>query len=130
MTVGAMARTKGAAGERELARLLTEVTGHDITRRVRNLKGEDDLQGLPGWSIECKRNKTGTPAQVSAWWRQAKRQAAAIGCEPVLFYRADFGQWRAVWNAELLLTDSRPCALPENATVEGNPQTWWAVCGM
>lgn len=125
-----MSRTKGARGERELAALLREVTGHDITRRVRNLKGEDDLQGLSGWSIEVKRYKAITPSLVATWWRQAKRQAAAIGCEPVLFYRADFGWWRAVWSAELLLTKSQPCELPENAIIEGDPQTWWAVCGM
>ena len=130
MTVGAMARTKGAAGERELARLLTEVTGHDITRRVRNFKGEDDLQGLPGWSIEAKRYKTITPGLMAMWWAQAQRQADAIGCEPVLFCRADRGLWRAVWSAELLLTKSQPCPLPERAIVEADPQTWWALCGM
>ena len=127
--MGAMSRSKGQSGERELAALLATITGHDVRRRVRNHAGDDDLEGMEGWSIECKRNKTATPAQVAAWWRQATRQASAVGREAVLFYRADFGQWRAVWSAELLLTDSQPCALPENATVEGNPQTWWAVCG-
>lgn len=125
-----MSRIKGKGGERELAALLTSITGMEVRRRVRNLKGEDDLEGIAGWSVECKRYKTITPALVAEWWQQAQRQAAAIGCEPVLLYRADFGQWRAVWNAELLLTKSQPCELPESATVEGNPQTWWAVCGM
>lgn len=124
-----MSRSKGQKGERELAALLASITGMDVRRRVRNHAGDDDLEGVAGWSIECKRNKTATPAQVAAWWRQATRQANAVCREAVLFYRADFGQWRAVWSAELMLTDSRPCALPENATVEGDPQTWWAVCG-
>lgn len=66
---------------------------------------------------------------MATWWAQAQRQADAIGCEPVLFYRADRGLWRAVWSAELLLTAAQPLPLPERATVEADPQTWWAVCG-
>ncbi|MBP8029227.1 MAG: hypothetical protein KAY73_04705 [Giesbergeria sp.] len=125
-----MSRTKGASGERELARLLTEVTGHDITRRVRNLKGEDDLQGLPGWSIEAKRYKTITPGLMAMWWAQAQRQADAIGCEPVLFCRADRGLWRAVWPAHLHQVqrpDSTRHALPTDAIIEAAPAVWWAL---
>ncbi|MDD2610516.1 MAG: hypothetical protein PHX60_12675 [Giesbergeria sp.] len=129
-----MSRTKGKVGERELARLLSELTGYTVARRVRNLAGEDDLQGLPGWSIECKRYAAITPALVAGWWAQAQRQAQAVGQEPVLFYRADKGAWRAVWDASLLLpsgqmllpTDGRPM-LPAGATVEACPVTWWAL---
>ena len=50
-----MSRTKGAAGERELAAALRELTGWDIRRRVRQHDGDSDLEGVPGWSIEVKR---------------------------------------------------------------------------
>lgn len=132
-----MSRNKGKVGERELARLLSALTGYTVARRVRNLAGEDDLQGLPGWSIECKRYATATPALVAGWWAQAQRQAQAVGQEPVLFYRADKGAWRAVWDASLLLpsgqmllpTDGRPM-LPAGATVETCPVTWWALVAL
>ena len=131
-----MSRTKGKVGERELASLLSDLTGYTVARRVRNLAGEDDLQGLPGWSIECKRYAAITPALVAGWWAQAQRQAQAVGQEPVLFYRADKGAWRAVWDASLLLpsgqmllpTDGRPM-LPAGATVEADPATRWALVG-
>ena len=127
-----MSRDKGKSGERELARLLSELTGHDVRRRVRNLKGEDDLEGLPGWSIECKRYATITPGLVAQWWAQAQRQAQATGAEPVLLYRADRGAWRAVWSASLMLPLSAPAddepGLADGATVEADLATWWMLC--
>lgn len=123
-----LSRTKGKCGERELARLLSELTGYQVARRVRNLAGEDDLQGLPGWSIEAKRYKAITPALIAGWWEQATRQAEAIGQEPVLFYRADRGQWRAVFSAELCNVNPEP--LPTTATLEADPATWWALVGL
>ena len=127
--VGAMSRTKGASGERELAALLTNITGMEVRRRVRNLKGEDDLEGCAGWSIEVKRYTAITPALVATWWQQAQRQAAAIGCKPVLFHRGDRGQWRAVWPAHLLQRpDNTHHALPIDATIEAAPAVWWALC--
>ena len=97
-----------------------------------NLKGEDDLEGLPGWSIECKRYATITPGLVAQWWAQAQRQAQATGAEPVLLYRADRGAWRAVWSASLMLPLSAPAddepGLADGATVEADPATWWMLC--
>lgn len=124
-----MSRTKGASGERELAALLTNITGMEVRRRVRNLKGEDDLEGVAGWSIEVKRYTAITPALVATWWQQAQRQAAAIGCKPVLFHRADFGQWRAVWPAHLhqVQHDDAQPALTTDATIEAAPAVWWAL---
>lgn len=125
--MGAASRTKGQTGERELAALLADLTGQDVRRRVRNHAGDDDLAGVPGWSIECKRYRATTPALVSDWWLQAQRQAQAAGCEPVLLYRADRGQWRAVWRAHLLAAPG--ASLPPGASVEACPATWWALCG-
>ena len=127
--MGAASRTKGQSGERELAGLLAGLTGHDVRRRVRNHRGDDDLVGLPGWALECKRYKAAPPALVAQWWQQAAAQAQAAGCEPALFYRADRGQWRAVWRAHLLLHHQHQPGLADSATVESDPATWWTLCG-
>lgn len=122
--MGGLSRTKGKVGERELASLLSALTGYTVARRVRQHDGDDDLMGLPGWSIECKRYATATPALVAGWWAQAQRQAQATGTKPVLLYRADRGAWTAVWPACLHLggTDTA-----EHLTA--TPSTWWAMAG-
>lgn len=99
--MGGLSRTKGKVGERELASLLSALTGYTVARRVRQHDGDDDLMGLPGWSIECKRYATATPALV-----------------------ADRGAWTAVWPACVHLggTDTA-----EHLTA--TPSTWWAMAG-
>ncbi len=94
-TMGKKSRDKGKAGERECARLIAELTGWEVRRRVRQCEGESDLEfvGVPGWSVEVKR--AAKPA-LNAWWRQTVAQAKE--CEhPVLFYRIDRQQWVARW---------------------------------
>jgi len=61
-----LSRNKGKAGEREIARILTELTGHEVRSRVRQHDGDDDLVGVPGWSIEAKRYKAAPPALAGA----------------------------------------------------------------
>lgn len=124
--MGGMSRNKGKVGERELASLLSTLTGHEVKRRVRNLAGEDDLAGLPGWSIECKRYAAITPALLATWWVQACEQARRINARPVLFFRADRGDWRARWPAHLH-ADQDGHGLSEAHTVEADPATWWAL---
>ena len=123
--MGGMSRNKGKVGERELAALLSELTGHEVKRRVRNLAGEDDLAGLPGWSIECKRYAAITPALLAGWWAQALEQARRINCRPVLLYRADRGQWRARWLASLHAGAGH--TLTDGDTLDADPATWWAL---
>jgi Holliday junction resolvase len=123
-----LSRNKGKAGERELARLLADLTGHDVRRRVRQHDGDDDLEGLPGWSIEAKRYKAAPPALVAKWWAQAVEQADRAGTWPVLFYRADQAGWRVVWLAGLHI-NPRPRPLPAgfDDTLTGDPLTWWRL---
>lgn len=90
---------KGKAGEREIAALLRQLTGLDVTRRVRTLDGDSDLMGIKGWTIEVKRHKTAKRGEIRRWWEQCVDQAAndrSIG-RPVLFFRANQDEWRAVW---------------------------------
>jgi hypothetical protein len=92
---GRKSRNKGRDGEQEIARLIRENTGWDVKRRVRQREGDSDLEGIPGWSAEIKRHKTATRGQIRGWWAQAVAQAK--GATPVLFFRADRDEWRAVW---------------------------------
>lgn len=96
-----MQRNKGKAGEREIAALVRDLTGWDVRRRVRQHDGDSDLEGVPGWSVEVKRHRSASAADVAAWWRQAVAQAGVT--TPVLFYRLDRCDWRAVWPLAVLL---------------------------
>ena len=109
--MSASSRTKGKTGERELAALLSELTGHDVRRRVRQHEADSDLEGVPGWSIEAKRYKAAPPALVAQWWGQAVEQSRRTNALPVLFYRADRADWRVVWPAGLHQSP-RPQPLP------------------
>jgi hypothetical protein len=114
-------RNKGKVGERELAGLLSELTGWPVTRRVRQHAGDHDLEGLTGWSIEVKRHAKVTPGLIATWWDQAHRQAVASYSKAVLFYRADRGQWRAVW---------APIGGSEyQDTTEADLSLWWRMAG-
>lgn len=108
-------RTKGQGGEREAARLLSDLTGHAVTRRVRQHAGDFDLIGVDGWAVEIKRAAHLTRATVAGWWLQACRQAGAH--RPLLLYRQDRQPWRAVW------ADDDDHDHP----VEAEPATWWRV---
>ena len=127
--MGAASRSKGKAGERELAALLSAITGHDVRRRVRQHDGDDDLQGIPGWSIEVKRYATAPLARVAGeWWPQAVEQARATNTLPVLFYRADRQPWRTVWLADLhLMPRPKPLRIDFDATLTADPATWWRM---
>ncbi len=105
--MSAMQRTKGQAGERELAAEVHAATGWAVKRRVRQHAGDSDLEGVPGWAVECKRHARATRGDIAAWWAQAVAQADRAGHKPVLFYRLDRAQWRAVWPLALVLVEQR-----------------------
>ena len=104
-----MQRTKGSAGERELARLIDEHLG---IRLVRNLeqsrRGGHDLtladpedsnpvaKELARYAVEVKRHARATPALIRQWWQQATEQALRADLVPLLAYRADRQDWRVV----------------------------------
>lgn len=94
--MSAMQRNKGKAGEREIAKIIKDLTGWDVRRRVRQHDGDSDLVGVPGWSVEVKRHKTVTRSDLRNWWQQTINQCCD-GEVPVLFYRRDKDEWRAVY---------------------------------
>jgi len=122
-----MARSKGKVGEREAVRLLRELTGRNVRRRVRQDGGDSDIVGLPNWSIEVKRYSRVTPALIRGWWAQAVKQASATGNLPLLMYRANQGQWRCVWPSALHVTPKLERFENHSDTVEADPLTWWRM---
>ncbi len=126
--MGAMQRTKGQTGEREIAGILAELTGYSVKRRVRQHAGDSDLEGVPGWSVEIKRHASASRGDIRQWWAQAVAQAQRMGALPVLLYRRDRDQWRAVWPVavHLGLQVAEMWSGYEWA-VEGSPEAWAAV---
>ena len=96
-------RTKGRAGEQEVARLLRDELGLEVycNWQQQAAQGGCDLVGVPGWGIEIKRAKD---ARVNEWWHQTAEQAARDKVRPVLIYRLD----RQPWMAMMSLYDLRP----------------------
>ncbi|WP_156925473.1 putative PDDEXK endonuclease [Thioalkalivibrio paradoxus] len=100
-----MSRTKGAAGERELRRLLEAELGPGISRNLSQTRdGGHDLTGVGPFAIEVKRYKRATASMLAAWWTQAEAQAESAGLRPALAWRED----RAPWRVLVRLADVRP----------------------
>lgn len=119
-------RTKGKAGEREIAAIVRDLTGWNVQRRVRQHDGDSDLEGAPGWSVEVKRHRTATRGDVARWWAQAVAQADQL--LPVLLYRLDRDTWRAVWPVALFLVEQRAEAWRAYEwTAETSVEAWAAV---
>lgn len=136
--MGLMQRTKGATAEREVAALIRDLTGWDVRRRCRQHDLDSDLLGVPGWAIECKRQKTATRGQIKAWWRQTVEQATQVAAVeegrpgtvliPLLVFRADRDEWRAVWPMAVHLLEQRADYWTDYSwTVEGSIDVWAAV---
>jgi Holliday junction resolvase len=92
--MSAMQRRKGAAGERELLRLLGDELGVLLSRNLTQTReGGADCIELKGFAIEVKRQER---LSRPAWWRQACEQADRLGVEPMVFYRRSRESWRAL----------------------------------
>jgi len=87
-------RTKGKTGEQEVCRIIRDELGIDVHRNwiEQSYHGGPDIIGVKGWSIEVKRAKVFR----GDWWTQAATQAADRKEKPVLVYRLDRHDWRAV----------------------------------
>lgn len=100
--MGKSSRTKGAQGERDVAKLLHAELGMTFARRLSQYQqsGQDDLTcddpGFP-FSIEVKRYAKGWTCRP-AWECQAFDAARGTGKHPCVIYRFDGQQWRArIW---------------------------------
>jgi len=101
--VGRMSRTKGVAGERELAKVLRELLPQYAERIVRGAmmqaadpSGAPDVT-LPGCWVECKRQAR---PNIMAALRQAVKAAEGSGAVPVAITKADRGKWLVTMEVE------------------------------
>ena len=99
--MGAKSRNKGAAFEREVARMIYDHLGIEVKRNLEQYqrRGLGDLVGWPGVVIECKRHAEATRADVSRWWLETQAEAVATDARPVLIYKADRQPVRVVVSA-------------------------------
>lgn len=114
--MSAMSRTKGAAAEREVLKLLGAELGESLTRNLSQTReGGADCICIRGFAVEVKRQER---LSRPAWWRQAVEQAQRVGAEPMLLYRRSREQWQAFIHTrdggyrEGTLTDAA-CAIRE-----------------
>ena len=100
---GRMARNKGAAGERELAELLSNELGISVKRKLGQARdGGDDIQ-VGKYRLEVKRREA---LRMDEWCQQIEL-AAEPGQWPVVVYRRNGQPWRAVVPIELLIKAMR-----------------------
>ena len=86
--------TKGKSAERELAKLLGDRLGLELSRNLDQTRdGGYDLIGIPGIALEVKRCEK---LAINQWWQQALRQAENAGKTPVLAYRQSRKPWQFV----------------------------------
>ena len=89
-------RNKGAAGERELAALLSEHLGFVVKRNLGQARdGADDLT-VAQFRIEVKRQET---LRIDQWSEQVEA-CALPGEVPVLMYRRNGHPWRVCLRLE------------------------------
>lgn len=87
---GARSRRKGAAGERELAAIISQLSGETIARNLAQVReGGGDLE-FRGCLIECKRCES---FSLGRWWRQAVTSALRKGLRPIVAWRRSHGPW-------------------------------------
>lgn len=89
-------RAKGAAGERELAALLSEHLGFVVKRNLGQARdGADDLT-VQHFRLEVKRQET---LRIDEWSKQVE-SCAQPGEIPVLAYRRNGQPWRVCLRLE------------------------------
>ena len=97
--MGASQRNKGASGERELAKLVSEALGVNCSRNLEQSRaGGADLLDVWPWAIEVKRHEK---LQIPKWWGQACQQAKDL--YPALAYRQSRQPWTVLVPLSVLM---------------------------
>jgi len=85
--MGKMQRTKGAAYEREVAKILSERLGRPTKRMLGQARdGGHDLEQIGPWLFECKRR---AKIAVYDWIHQIAKAATGTWAAPIVIARAD-----------------------------------------
>lgn len=89
-------RAKGAAAEREFARLCFDHLGVKVERNLEQSRsGGHDLTGLPGWAPEVKARADIPPrGALLNMWAQALEPAERAGAKPVLALKVNRRGWQ------------------------------------
>lgn len=89
--IGRSSRRKGADGERELAKILSDKLGVENIRRGLVFIRESDIIGLKGIHIECKRVER---LNIEEAMKQARNEAEKRkDGRPTLFHRRNRKGW-------------------------------------
>lgn len=95
--MGKMSQRKGAVGERELANILRDYYGYEVTRGS-VFHGQSDMVGLPGIHPEVKRVER---LNIHDAMEQAKTEAAKRGDGiPTVFHRRNRTEWLVTMRLE------------------------------
>ena len=119
-------RQKGAAAEREIAKLLFDELGMTFKRDLEQYRAADhgDLicdEPFP-FVIEVKRYKAGCAPQP-AWWDQVCAAAKSAGLLPLLVYKYNHQSWKWRMPAEAVMRAGLPhgCStMREDAELDWN----------
>lgn len=113
-SIGRHARTKGANGEREIFKILSEKLGFKIERNLTQTRidGGSDSNDLPGFSAEVKRQEG---PSVKKWWNQTTEQAEKENKRPVLFYRSNRQPWKCIVSINFFMQEIE---IESNSTAE------------
>ena len=102
--MSASQRNKGAAGEREVCRLIQDNLGIKAGRNLDQWRdGGFDIP-LGPFCLEVKRRKR---MAFYEWTRQIEKACASTGKEPVLFCRADGERWKVIIDSDLFFRLAR-----------------------
>ena len=87
-------RTKGAAFEREIAKMLLLELGISFKRDLRQYQEADHGDLIPDdpafpFELELKRYAHGPISGTDKWWQQVTTAAAKTGKRPALIYKYD-----------------------------------------
>ena len=116
-------RNKGAAAEREVAKIIFEELGIQLYRDLEQYRSADHgdlITEDPSWPfcIEVKRYGVGA-GMKNQWWSQVKNASQATGREPVLFYKYNNKPWRVVIELGLIQDGA-----DESNLIEMSPTTF------
>ena len=100
-----MSRNKGKAGERELAKRLSQILKVEARRAQQycGAAGDADVLGVPGIHVESKRCESGS---MYKWIEQAVGDSKADDV-PVVFHRKNGKQWLLICELDDLVSLSR-----------------------
>lgn len=115
-------KRKGDGAEREVAKILSDLTGWPVRRRLGAGAKDDkgDLDGVPDTCVEVKYRPNDLARSINEGLAQLRVEQANAGCTfAVLLVRRKGGRWIAVMDLDQLTTLWREAITPDWATDKG-----------